>query len=372
MTWVSIIGFAAIGQCFLMATKYALGKRSQQQLLLISLFLSLAFYLLHEVFVQSRLIIEYNFLYGWGPLFPLLIAPILFIYVRSLLDTKFKLTYKNLIHVLPFLIGILSRADLIFSSATHKTVRLQKIFENINSASIPSIETSFGITQLWHLLLWHFQPMIYFGLIVIIIVKAKEKIYSTKKLTQWIKLVSFGLLLYFLGDYVTEIIPAINIGVSKSQVMIPLLGFYVYALCLLIITQSSSTYVVNAIADDAMSKNEMHRYFLRLEGIMLERKPFLQPQLQLAELAKEVGLQGRELSQVIKAVSGLTFTDYLNKFRIEFSQSLMDNRKYQAYTMSAIGEESGFKSKDVFYRAFKKFNEITPKAYLDEVLSPKT
>ena len=81
MNWISIVGFAVIGQCALMAFKYLLGKKSQQQVLLIALFATIALYLLHEVLVQSRLILQYTLLTSWGPLFPLLIAPILFLYV---------------------------------------------------------------------------------------------------------------------------------------------------------------------------------------------------------------------------------------------------------------------------------------------------
>lgn len=82
MNWVSIVGFAAIGQCILMAGKYLIGKHSPQQKLLIMLFVSLGCYELHEVLVQSQLMVEYTFFLGWGPLFPLLIAPLLF--VRSI------------------------------------------------------------------------------------------------------------------------------------------------------------------------------------------------------------------------------------------------------------------------------------------------
>lgn len=370
MNWVSIVGFAAVGQCVLLAARYIIGRNSRQQQLLIALFLTLAIYLLHEVLVQSQLMVHYTWLYGWGPLFPLLLSPLLYLYVKSILNERYRIRPFGLLHFLPFCLAVISRVDLIFSSAEYKTERLLRVFQGQTFAQGAAID-SYGLSDLLHFVTWHLQPMVYFALIVMIIIRSKERIYSLHKITRWLKILSFGLLIYFMADYMAEILSPRYLGIDMLLMEIPVFSFYTFCLCLLVIYESPS-YVVSPISDDIMFKGEIEQHFEKLQRLVMDKRIYLRPSLQLAELGAELGLQGRDISLVIKKSTGLTYNDYINSLRIQHSKELMNMAKYQSYTVTSIGEESGFTSKDAFYRAFKKFSGTTPRMYLDQITGLKS
>lgn len=284
-------------------------------------------------------------------------------YVQSILSPEFRFKKASLLHLLPFLIALVSRIDTLLESSQKKAERLRSVFEKYSSPETDRFH-QFDLGDLIHFLLWHLQPIVYFILVVFIVIKARDRIYSAHKLANWLKLLTFGLLFYFVGDYLAEIFLPGKIGQRRLVIEIPLFSFYIYVLCLVVL-QMSSTNPVNAVSKDVMLKQEIDNNFARLQKLLIEKKLFLKPQLQLIDLANELGLQGRDLSLVIKKSSGLSYSDFINKHRVEHSLELLKHPKYQAYTISAIGEESGFKSKDSFYRAFKKVRGTTPKAYLE-------
>lgn len=64
----------------------------------------------------------------------------------------------------------------------------------------------------------------------------------------------------------------------------------------------------------------------------------------------------QKLSAVFKAVTGLNFVDYLNKYRIEKAKDLL---KYTGKDISDIAKSVGYQP-SYFNRIFKKYEGITP------------
>jgi ligand-binding sensor domain-containing protein/AraC-like DNA-binding protein len=104
-----------------------------------------------------------------------------------------------------------------------------------------------------------------------------------------------------------------------------------------------------------------------IESLMMdflaENKIYLNPDLKINDLAREVHCSPRELSQVINQNLNLSFTEIINRYRIEHFKTLMNDPAYMKYTLTAIAELCGFNSKASFYRAFKKISGQTPAEY---------
>ena len=75
-------------------------------------------------------------------------------------------------------------------------------------------------------------------------------------------------------------------------------------------------------------------------------------------------LKPTTISQLVNQNTDYNFNDYINSFRVEDVKKMLERPDYINYTIVAIGLEAGFNSKASFYRAFKKFEGMTPTEYL--------
>ena len=108
-----------------------------------------------------------------------------------------------------------------------------------------------------------------------------------------------------------------------------------------------------------------------LNKLMEEQKPFIRPDLKLADLAQQLGLSGKYISQAINASSGQSFNDYINAYRVRYVAALIEDPSNAHYTLLAIAEQGGFKSGSVFNAAFKKHQGVLPSQYRKTVLGDK-
>lgn len=105
---------------------------------------------------------------------------------------------------------------------------------------------------------------------------------------------------------------------------------------------------------------------------MEERKPFLNAELKLADLANEINYPVHEISQVLNQSLNLGFADFVNGYRIEEVKRRLADKDYEKFTLFAIAQQCGFNSKTSFYRVFKNETGKTPSDYLKELQQEKT
>lgn len=101
----------------------------------------------------------------------------------------------------------------------------------------------------------------------------------------------------------------------------------------------------------------------QVTGFMEERKPYLDPELTLSMLARELNMSRSQLSQLINDGIGDNFYDFVNKYRVEEVKKLMADPKFSNYNVLGLALEAGFKSKSTFNLIFKRFTGLTPTEY---------
>ena len=111
-----------------------------------------------------------------------------------------------------------------------------------------------------------------------------------------------------------------------------------------------------------LTEEEKMNYLKKLQQYFINEKPFLKPELTIAEVASDLNLSTKYLSQVINESIGKNFYDYINSYRIEEAkkQLIKDSSRK---TVLEVLYESGFNSKSAFNTAFKKHTGYTPSEY---------
>lgn len=113
----------------------------------------------------------------------------------------------------------------------------------------------------------------------------------------------------------------------------------------------------------AAENAEFEKLKIKLEDLMSREKPYLEPQLTLADLAKRIGLSATAVSQIINQGFGKNFNDFINEYRVDEVKEKLQSGAAQNLNLLGIALECGFNSKATFNRAFKKITGVSPKEF---------
>jgi len=116
-------------------------------------------------------------------------------------------------------------------------------------------------------------------------------------------------------------------------------------------------------AKSGLSNDQLLDYKQRLDQNMRSRQLFLSPDLTLPKLAETVDCSVNHLSQVINSGFGVSFFDYLNRYRIEHAKELLTRFDSPGSAILNVAFTVGFNSNSAFYAAFKKYVGQTPAQY---------
>lgn len=113
-------------------------------------------------------------------------------------------------------------------------------------------------------------------------------------------------------------------------------------------------------ASSGLSDSDLESLAIRLDRVMRERRIYLESDLTLASLAREVGAGRHQLSQLINLKFGRNFYAYVNEFRIGHAKKLLERR---TFSVLQVAFECGYNNKASFYRAFRELCGVTPTEY---------
>lgn len=120
---------------------------------------------------------------------------------------------------------------------------------------------------------------------------------------------------------------------------------------------------VEKYASSKLSETERDEIFKKINKYLDEVKVFLNEDITLPVLAKQLNVPTNILSQTINSKTNQNFNDFINGFRINEAKFRLLNSEYQNLTIEAIGKSVGFNSRTTFINAFKKITNYTPSEY---------
>lgn len=175
-------------------------------------------------------------------------------------------------------------------------------------------------------------------------------------ITNWLLLLTLSVLII----WTSYALISFNYFVSGSIIFSML--FYVFFIFFLLKKKSASTIFEKLKKKKTLVPSKKNDLLIReLNTVVKDKKLYTDPNLKLLEVAHRLDISAHELSKLINENLEKNFTDLINEFRIEEAKQLIENNSL--YTMEAIGQQCGFNSKSAFYKAFKKFTHLTPTQY---------
>ncbi|WP_353093330.1 response regulator [Tissierella praeacuta] len=102
------------------------------------------------------------------------------------------------------------------------------------------------------------------------------------------------------------------------------------------------------------------------QAINYIKENFTQNNLTLNLIAEQLHISQSYLTRIIKQKTGISFTDYLNKLRINMAIKLLLD-KNNDYTINDIANMVGYSSQHYFSRAFKNYMGLSPNQYKNSV-----
>lgn len=310
-------------------------------------------------FGERSLFINYQpFIYFW------LIPPAVYFFVKYLINPNYQWRRTDYLFFAPFVGEVLMRAYKFYYYLTgdYFTTTQVRNYNFINNA----YETVAVIVTI---------------MILIINIKSlkryEEKLYENYAEVEghslsWLRKLLIGGLalsaLWFivaLSDFSQETFQ-FNLALLSLLCISALIYYCGYSM---IIRQDLLDSPIFAIANDANHdsvpelSSKTDEYYEQLKVLMSSEQIYRDPKLNMSLLSEKTGLSNSYLSQIINQKEGCNFFDFVNSYRVEDVKALMQDPKFDHYTLMALAHEAGFKSKSTFNSVFKKIVLMTPSEY---------
>ncbi len=160
---------------------------------------------------------------------------------------------------------------------------------------------------------------------------------------------------------------AIYSSFRESEWYLILLGAILIIACLILFVSLQWPEILNPVSHtpkyalSSLHKEGIQELATKLRDMIDCEQPHLRADLSLDELAQELSVRPRDLSQTINSMFGMNFSAFINSERVKAAASRL--RTASAEPIKSIMYDSGFSSKTAFNLEFKKVFGVTPSQY---------
>lgn len=116
--------------------------------------------------------------------------------------------------------------------------------------------------------------------------------------------------------------------------------------------------------ESLLSSEQLEYWKARVLAVVKTQEAYQDPGLTLRGLSQALETNPRQISRVINQGFSMNFNDFINQHRVEAVKQRLAGGDHQQFTILSIALECGFNSKTTFNRAFKKFTDRTPNQFL--------
>jgi AraC-like DNA-binding protein len=299
----------------------------------------------------------------------LFLAPLIYIYIKSIFLSDKKDFKKQLFHFIPFVIyqlfyivpiivnyfidpnifSYMDTVDLYFNQGLVQDIYSVgymylslKLFYHIRGTLRHEYSFMNEKDFIWiKNFLWSFSMVVFVDLVLVI---CKIVFGYIANWDGFITIVFLIIAMVYLGYY----------GLTQSTIFLP--DFLITEKK----TKTNST---------IKTCKELGGLKIKLESLMIEDKPYLIPELTLRHLSVKVGISERKLSMLLNEEINSSFYDFINKYRVNEAKDKLASTVFDKYSITGIGLNCGFNSKSSFYRIFKNETGMSPSVYKNSFIN---
>lgn len=309
---------------------------------------------------------KFPHLYGLATGSILLFFPLLFLFIKSYLDTELRIKKTDLVHFTPIIVFCISYSPFYFQGADVK-------IEYFTTGIPEWIGTLFLITTVTIII----QGLIYSLLSIYLLQSYKiENDSATIEKRKWLKqFIIANTLLWAIGAS-AFIMDTLDIDIQIDLFIVYYFGLTTMAIWLGYISIQKPAFFTQT---QSIEKQESKPIQSKNSTIEIEElstdtqkfihffettKPYLDNELSLQRLSYLSGYSRNSISEMLNNQIGKSFYDFINEYRIEEFIKLVNEGMHENHTLTHLYESAGFNSKATFNRFFKKKTGMTPTSYI--------
>lgn len=346
------------------------GKRLSN-LLLGSFLLLLAINIADGLLTYFRFYLQFPSLALIEDSFILLYGPLVLFYSRSVIYKNFKLTAKTLFHGIPFVVlFILSLVGYHIQPSGQQQMIQSAIVEHNLPVGLYLMIAAIHIHIFVYLFLSWREVNIYRT-------KIKDILSSIYRLNlDWLSFMIYSLAFLLILSFTNAIIPLTSFkGYFDAGLILVLvfLFFFVNAIVIKglkhpeIFSGIDEPEVIQKYRGSTLTSEERDIIQAKLITLMINEKPFLNPEITLEDLSLRLSVPSKKLSQLLNETFRQNYFDFINSYRIEEAKRLIAESNDPKITVLEIMYQAGFNSKSSFNTLFKKKTGLTPSQYKKSV-----
>ncbi len=321
------------------------------------LILGFSLILIQYVFFWTKYESLYPYVYFFDSSWYLVFGPLLYGYITQFYSRSFKIKWY---HFIPFMISFLLNAYfLVIANGfqdldQHKDQVLFSIFWSFRSPWLSALSLVIYITIIKDFISFHENE--------------KESLYEitrNKWSTLLINLFSIFTLSY-ISYYILVKFPffnsawdyAISFSMSFS---IYTIGYMVYKEPSIFNGELLSNLFIKETSNGELTETTKDEFYKELLTYIAQKKPYLDNNLRLVQLADNIGFSTHTLSKLINEKAQKNFNQFINEYRLEEAKKLL--LEDTQTSIKTIYFDVGFNNKATFNTAFKNKFNCTPSEY---------
>ena len=393
LDWLHIIILLGAIQGLFLALALATRRRNRTaNRLLATVMIAFSIGMATTVYHAAGLEQRYPHFFGIAYPMPFLYGPLIYLYAVAAADQGYRLTRRDALHFVPFLIVVCIGIPVYLMSGADKIAWYHRLLAGNAPAWMGIVDP-----------LKYISGIAYVTATILFLRRHRERVKNSYSSTERVNLHW----LLWLGGSATAIwMLAIGIEVAQSTgwMRVPrgedlvslAVAILIYGIGYMglrqpevfryetaehaipemkpadappiaVVSTETAKEAEPAYERSGLSDIEARRLKSRLLALMDSERPWKNSELTLADLADRLGTTPHKLSEVLNTEIGETFYDFVNGYRVREVQRRIAGGEARALKILSLAMDAGFASKSTFNQVFKKHTNQTPSDFRQTV-----